>query len=159
MARGFFFWSSLFGVLHASWTFIGISFFRFGKFSSIILLNIFSGPLICSSSPSSITIILRFVFFLLCPRFLECFVMRICWICCFLWSEHLFSLWYLQTLRFVLPSLVSYWLCLILYSLFIYLDFPYPPGPRFVFWLLYGKGMARLFYQVYSVFCKLLEPS
>ena len=34
----FLFWSSLFGVLSASCMFMGISFFRFEKFSSIILL-------------------------------------------------------------------------------------------------------------------------
>jgi hypothetical protein len=41
----FLFWSSLFGVLQASCMFMGISFYRFGKFSSIILLKIFAGPL------------------------------------------------------------------------------------------------------------------
>jgi hypothetical protein len=41
----FLFWSSIFGVLLASCIFMGISFFRLGKFSSIILLKIFTGPL------------------------------------------------------------------------------------------------------------------
>jgi hypothetical protein len=40
--------------------FMGISFFQLGKFSSIILLKIFTGPLSCESSLSSIHIILRF---------------------------------------------------------------------------------------------------
>ena len=40
--------------------FMGISFFRLGKFSSIILLKIFTGPLSWESSLSSIPIILRF---------------------------------------------------------------------------------------------------
>ena len=40
--------------------FMGISFFRFGKFSSIILLKIFTGPLSWESLLSSIPIILRF---------------------------------------------------------------------------------------------------
>jgi hypothetical protein len=40
--------------------FMGISFFRSGKFSSIILLKIFTGPLIWESSLSSIPIILKF---------------------------------------------------------------------------------------------------
>ena len=40
--------------------FMGISFFRLGKFSSIILLKIFTGPLSWKSSLSSIHIILRF---------------------------------------------------------------------------------------------------
>ena len=39
---------------------MGISFFRFGKFSSIILLKIFTGPLSWESSLSFIPIILRF---------------------------------------------------------------------------------------------------
>jgi hypothetical protein len=40
--------------------FMGISFFRLGKFSSIILLKIFTGPLSWKSSFSSIPIMLRF---------------------------------------------------------------------------------------------------
>ena len=40
--------------------FMGISFFRLGKFSSIILLKIFTGLLVWESSLSSIPIILRF---------------------------------------------------------------------------------------------------
>jgi len=39
---------------------MGISFFRLGKFSSMILLKIFTGPLSWESSLSSIPIILRF---------------------------------------------------------------------------------------------------
>ena len=56
----FLFWSSLFGVLKASCMFIGISFFRLEKFSSIILLKIFTDPLSWESSLSSIPIFLRF---------------------------------------------------------------------------------------------------
>jgi hypothetical protein len=41
--------------------FMGISFFRLGKVSSIILLEIFTGPLSWDSSLSSIPIIHRFV--------------------------------------------------------------------------------------------------
>jgi hypothetical protein len=62
--EGFLFWSSLFGVLEASCMFMGISFFRLGKFSSIILLKIFIGPLTWESSHSSIPIIFRFCFLL-----------------------------------------------------------------------------------------------
>ena len=40
--------------------FMCITFFRFGKFSSIILLKIFAGPLTWESSLSSIPIFLRF---------------------------------------------------------------------------------------------------
>ena len=51
---------NLFGVLQASCMFMGISFFRLGKFSSIILLKIFTVPLRCESSLQFIPIILRF---------------------------------------------------------------------------------------------------
>jgi hypothetical protein len=46
--------------------FMEISFFRLGKFSSIILLKIFTGPLSCDSSLFSIPITLGLVFSL-CP--------------------------------------------------------------------------------------------
>jgi hypothetical protein len=45
--------------------FLGIFCFRLGKFSSIILLKIFTGPLSWESSLSSIAIILRFGLFIL----------------------------------------------------------------------------------------------
>jgi hypothetical protein len=57
---GISFWSNPFGVLWASCMFMGISFFRLGKFSSISLLKIFTRPLSWESSLSSIPIILRF---------------------------------------------------------------------------------------------------
>ena len=41
----FLFLSSLFGVLQVPCMFMGITFFRLGKFSSIVLLEIFTGPL------------------------------------------------------------------------------------------------------------------
>jgi hypothetical protein len=41
--------------------FVGISFFRLRKFSSIIVLKIFTGPLSWESSLSFLPIILRFV--------------------------------------------------------------------------------------------------
>jgi hypothetical protein len=44
------FWSCLFGVLEASYTWMGISFMRFGKFPAIILFNILHIPLVCISS-------------------------------------------------------------------------------------------------------------
>ena len=44
---------------------MGISFFRFGKFSSLMLLKIFTGPLSWDSSLSSIPIILRFGLFIM----------------------------------------------------------------------------------------------
>ena len=51
------FWSNLFSVL------TGISFFRLGKFSTMVLLKIFSG-LLSSEYSSSISIILRFGLFI-----------------------------------------------------------------------------------------------
>jgi hypothetical protein len=51
--------------------FMGISFFRLGKFSSTILLKIFTGPLSLESLLSSKPIILWF--FSLCPEFPGCF--------------------------------------------------------------------------------------
>jgi hypothetical protein len=66
MFRGdFLSWSNLYGVLYVSCTFIGISFFRLGKFSFIISLKIFSGPLDWDSSPSSTPIILGFGLFIM----------------------------------------------------------------------------------------------
>ncbi len=52
----FLFLPSLTSVLYVSSMFIGISFFRSGKFSFIILLKIFSGPWIQDSLSSSITL-------------------------------------------------------------------------------------------------------
>jgi hypothetical protein len=49
--------------------FIDISFFRLGKWSSIILLKIFSGPWSCGSSPSSIPIIHRLDLFMVSQIF------------------------------------------------------------------------------------------
>jgi hypothetical protein len=54
------FWSWFFGVLEASWTWIGISFSRFGKIFAIILLNIFYIPLAWTPFPSSMSMIHRF---------------------------------------------------------------------------------------------------
>jgi hypothetical protein len=58
-------------------TLIGFSLFRLGKFSSMILLKIFSGPLIWISSSSSIPTILRFSLFLSCSRFYDCFLLGV----------------------------------------------------------------------------------
>jgi hypothetical protein len=52
--------------------FMGISFFRFGKFSSIILLKIFTDPLSWEPSLSSYQLSLDLVFSL-CPGFPGCF--------------------------------------------------------------------------------------
>jgi len=55
--------------------FMGISYFRLGKFSSIILLNIFTDPLCWESSISSIPIILRFD------------LLIVSWISCMFWAR------------------------------------------------------------------------
>jgi len=60
----FAFWFTLLGVQFASCNLTGTSFFRQGKFSSMIFLKIFSVPLNGVSSPSSIPIILRLDLFL-----------------------------------------------------------------------------------------------
>jgi hypothetical protein len=52
--------------------FMVISYFRLERFSSIILLRMFSSPLIWESSLSCIPIILDFAFSL-CPKFPVCF--------------------------------------------------------------------------------------
>jgi hypothetical protein len=51
--------------------FMRISFFRLGKFSFIIFLKIFTGPLSWESSLSSL--FLLSLVFLLCPEFPGCF--------------------------------------------------------------------------------------
>ena len=53
--------------------FMGMSFFRLGKISSIILLKIFTGPLIWESSLASIPIILRFC------------LLIVSWVSCMFW--------------------------------------------------------------------------
>jgi hypothetical protein len=62
--ENFCFWLNLFDVLEAPFTFMAISFFRLGKFSSVTLLEISSGPLSRDSSPSSISFTLRFDHFI-----------------------------------------------------------------------------------------------
>jgi hypothetical protein len=57
------FWSSLFGALVASCTWMGIAFSTLGKFSVIILLNILHIPFACTCTPSSMPVILRFCLF------------------------------------------------------------------------------------------------
>lgn len=74
--RDFLFWFSLFGVLYASCTLIGPFFFRLGKFSSMILFKTFSVSLAWVSAPSSTPTSHWFVFSW-CPRFPECFVLRL----------------------------------------------------------------------------------
>ena len=52
--------------------FMGISFFRFGKFSSIILLKIFAGPLF-ENLHSHLLLLSIGLVFSLCPGFPGCF--------------------------------------------------------------------------------------
>jgi hypothetical protein len=105
-------WSSV-GFLHVH----GISFFRLGEFSSIILLKVFSGPLKSEPSLSLLYLFsLGFVFsmysgFRGCLELgAFCFLHFVCLLCqCFLW--------YLMHLRFSLLSLVFCWWCLHLWLL------------------------------------------
>ena len=94
-----------FGVLEASCIFMGISFFKLGRFSSIILSNIFAGPLNWESVLSSIPIILMFQSF------------HCSWVSWMFWVRNflLFAfssllcqclLWYFLPLRFSLLFLV-----------------------------------------------------
>lgn len=72
MARDFVFWYSLFGVLLASCTFIGMSFYRIGKISSRILLNsIFLDMELCFFS---LFLLFLGLIFSGCPRFAGCSV-------------------------------------------------------------------------------------
>jgi hypothetical protein len=64
--------SSLVQSIWSSVGVMGISFFRLGRFSSIILLKIFTGPLSWESLLFSIPIILRF-HLLICPESPGCF--------------------------------------------------------------------------------------
>jgi hypothetical protein len=59
-----FFWSCLFDVIYGSCTLIRTCFFILGNFYSMILLKIFSVPLICVSPHSSISVSYRFGFFI-----------------------------------------------------------------------------------------------
>jgi hypothetical protein len=58
------FCSCLFGVLETSYTWLGIYFLNFGKFSDIILLIIFPVPLACTSSPLLMPMLCRFGLFM-----------------------------------------------------------------------------------------------
>nr|CAA37648.1 ORF5 [Rattus norvegicus] len=70
---------------------MGISFFRLGKFSSMILLKTFTGPLSWESSLSSIPIILRF------DLLIES------WISCMFWTSSFFRF----TLSLTVESMIS----------------------------------------------------
>jgi hypothetical protein len=110
---------------------MGISFFKLGKFSSIILLKIFAGPLSWKSSFSSIPITVGLVFSF-CPGFPGCFGLEsfcilhfLCLLCqCFLWN--------LLRLRIFLLSLIFCWCCLYLWFLISSLGFLSPELSPFV---------------------------
>ena len=67
--------------LHRWWlkALLGIVVFRLGKFSSMILLNIFSVPLRCVFPPL-LPLLFLGLLFSWCPRFPGCFVLGNCWI-------------------------------------------------------------------------------
>jgi hypothetical protein len=81
---------------------MGTSFFRLGKFSSIVLLKMFAGPLSWNSSLSSIPVILRF-------GLIVSWISWMFWVRSFLPFAFLCFLWYLLHPRFSLLSLVFCW--------------------------------------------------
>jgi len=98
----FLFWSNIVGVLQASCMFMGISFFRLGKFSSMILLVLWVGSLHSLLYLSSLGLI-----FSLCPGFPVCFGPVAFSIFHYLWQLCWWFLWNLLLLRFSLLSLYS----------------------------------------------------
>jgi hypothetical protein len=92
--------------------FMGISFFRLGKFSSLILLKIFTGILSWESLLSSIHVILRFVLLIVswiswmfCVRTICILHFAFCFFF-FFTVMSVFSICYLLHLRFSLLFLV-----------------------------------------------------
>jgi len=87
--------------------FMGISFFRLGKFSCMVLLKIFTGPLSWESSLSSIPIIYRF----------DLLIMS--WISCMFWARSFY--YFPLSLTFVLmfstessaPEILSSTFCIL----------------------------------------------
>jgi len=114
----------------------GISFVRLGKFSSLILLKIFTGPLSWESSLSSIPIILRFIFSL-GPGFLYIFWPVAFSVLHYLWQLCRCFLWNLLLLRFSLLCLVFCWWCLYLRLRVCSFGFLYPGLSPFVLSLLF----------------------
>jgi len=116
----------IFFLVQTIWTSVGFLYvygnlFRLGKFSSIILLKIFTGPLSLKSLRSSISIILRFTL-LIVSGFLECFELGAFCILHFRWQLCQCFLWYLLPPRFSFLYLVFCWWCLHLWILISFLN-------------------------------------
>jgi hypothetical protein len=88
--------------------FMGITFFRLGRFSSIILLKIFTGPLSWESSLSSIPIILR-IGLLIVSWIFWMFVLRRFFIFALFFDCCANVFYGILHLRLSLPSLVFCW--------------------------------------------------
>ena len=115
---------------------MGIFYIRFGKFSSIILLKIFAGPLSWKYSFSSIPIILKFGLLIVSWISWMFWVRSFCfW--GFLWLLCQCFLWYFLPLRFSLLSLIFCWWCLHLWLLISLLGFLSPELSSFVISLLF----------------------
>jgi hypothetical protein len=132
--------------------FMGISFFALGKFSSTILLKIFTGPLIWKSSFLSIPIILRFGL-LIVSLISWMFWGRIFLYFAFYLIVAQYFLWYLLHLRFFILSLVFCLLCLHLWLLISFLGFLFPELSPFVITLLFLLPFFDL-----GCFCSIISP-
>jgi hypothetical protein len=94
--------------------FMGIFFFRLGKFSSIILLKIFTGPLSYESSPSFIPIILTFGLLIVSS------ISWMCWVRNFLdfaFSLTVVSMFSMESSEPEIPSSISCFLLVMLASM------------------------------------------
>jgi hypothetical protein len=116
--------------------FMGISFFRLEKFSSIILLKMFTGSLSWESLLSSKPIILRFGLLILSWTSWIFGLGDFC-ILHFLWLLCQCFLWYLLPMRFSFLSLVFWFCCLHLRLLVSFLGFLFPVLSPFVISLLF----------------------
>ena len=122
------------GVLQSSYTFIGISFFRLGKFSYMILLSMFTVSLSWTSS-YSIPIILGFRLFMVSQISSMFYVRSLLDLMFSLTDECNSSM--VSSIREILSS-ISYNLlfCLHVYFLFIHPDFPFQNFLQLVFFFL-----------------------
>jgi len=124
--------------------FMGISFFRRGKFSFIILLKTFTGPL-SGNLPSLLYLSSLGLVFSLCPEFPGCFGLGAFCIFHFLWLLGQCVFWYLLHLRFSLRSLVFCWWCLHLWLLISFLGFLSPGCDLFTFSISIFRSWMFLF--------------
>jgi hypothetical protein len=122
--------------------FMGFFFFRLGKFSSLILLKIFTGPLSWELHSLLYLLLSLGLLFSYCPEFPGCFVLGAFCILHFLWLLCQCSLWNLLHLRFSLLSLVFCWWCLHLWLLISFLSFLRPVFLHL--WFLYCFCFSKI---------------